>query len=704
MLISKNLENRTYEEMLTEAILQIPLYSKEWTNFNPSDPAITILENLTAFETLQEVDINQVTPAIRQKLLKMVGFEGRKGRPARVLLAADLKGKPLVLPANQRFVVGDLSFETNRKLLLQDRHVTRIFGKRGEVVKDYSYLLDSNLPMPAAVFGEKPAALDELYFCLDSAPETSEELIFYVTVADQHNRNPFEEKVGNTFASMRFECYTTEGFVPIHVKDATGCFLLSGEVRMRMPEEPMIPCDAVEGKPYCIRIVLEQADYDVCPKLLSVQGFLFEAWQKESLSLSYTFQKASRVMVAGTIGREGYVQVYCREEKGSSYHKYEQWMSGSTNGRFYQRVEDVDENGQEVDSYLFDKQVTGYGPAKVKNAVRIVSYTERMMKQYALGQVYGYDHQEIFLPVQNVVTDSFCILAKRVTVDGEELYDFVRPNRYEEGNLVYYLLENEGKIVIEEPGDFIGAELYIAACAITRGQDGNVRAGNRFMAEGVGRGITFYNPGVGTGGCFRESIQDVKRRFAEDIKKPYTVVTAQDYEGLVAKTPGLCIRKVHACYWEADSTVRIAVMPNVDEPFPKLSATYRKVLEKRVEERRLLNTRVEIAEPVYLPIHVTGVLYVNQHYQEEDRKQIEDCIRENVDYIYSDRNFGEVLQFDQVFRALESLDCVGYIADLTMYPQNLGMAQVKENNIIPAYNCLCYAGNISLELRTYHKA
>ena len=45
-------EDKTYEEMLAEALMQIPLYSEEWTNHNPSDPGITILENLTAFEAL----------------------------------------------------------------------------------------------------------------------------------------------------------------------------------------------------------------------------------------------------------------------------------------------------------------------------------------------------------------------------------------------------------------------------------------------------------------------------------------------------------------------------------------------------------------------------------------------------------------------------------------------------------------------------
>lgn len=40
------LDNKTYDDLLKEMIASIPKYSKEWTNFNPSDPGITILELL----------------------------------------------------------------------------------------------------------------------------------------------------------------------------------------------------------------------------------------------------------------------------------------------------------------------------------------------------------------------------------------------------------------------------------------------------------------------------------------------------------------------------------------------------------------------------------------------------------------------------------------------------------------------------------
>ena len=128
MLNSRNLEDKTYEELMAQALLQIPLYSQEWTNFNPSDPGVTILENLTAFEILQQNYINEITPAIQKKLLKLAGFEAEKGRCARVLLKAQGVREPFKIPANQKFVVSDLCFETNRSLEAVPYHIAGVYG------------------------------------------------------------------------------------------------------------------------------------------------------------------------------------------------------------------------------------------------------------------------------------------------------------------------------------------------------------------------------------------------------------------------------------------------------------------------------------------------------------------------------------------------------------------------------------------------
>jgi len=70
-----NLDDRNFEQLVSEMIELLPRHSKEWTNMNPSDPGIMILE---LFAYLVEMDIfqlNRVTNASYVKFLKLVGVD-----------------------------------------------------------------------------------------------------------------------------------------------------------------------------------------------------------------------------------------------------------------------------------------------------------------------------------------------------------------------------------------------------------------------------------------------------------------------------------------------------------------------------------------------------------------------------------------------------------------------------------------------------
>ena len=696
MLKYKNLDDKTFEEAYSEAVMQIPLYSKEWTNYNPSDPGITILENLTAFTTLQRSSINEITPQVRQNLLKMVGFEAARGKCARLLLAAEGVDEPFVIAANQKFMLGDLSFETNRMMEIGSCRLSGIYGRWGGMDHDYSSLIDREVHVPAEIFGEHPQAGDSIYFAATGLPKPGEDMIFYITSDSESRRNMSRDKMTNAFAELRWECYTENGYQEMSVRDATGAFLSSGEIRLRMPQVEGVPCPELPDSPYVIRATLMRAEYDIRPKLIGIEGFLFEVWQKDTKAVCHTSNKVNRVPLVSDLVEEGYVLVFCREEKGSSYRKYERLPSEDAYGRYYE----LENEGYGLNAFIFDKKKHGFGPEKQRNAVKIITYSQEMAHTYELGRVIGFDDQELQLPTQRIVAETFSIIAKREDENGEPIYDFVRPERYGEEELTYHLYENEGKIVIEDAGAFVGAQLYVGGLSVNRGAEGNIREHNYFYAPGIPKEIRFFNPGPGTGGAYRETLQDVRRRFLEDIRKPYAAVTAADYEEIVRNTPQLCISKVKAVLDGELNKVRIAVMPQGMEAFPKLSPLYKKMISQNLEKYRLLTTAVEILPPVYAPINVQGMIYIKRYY-ENCREQIEQVIRGQIDYIHSSRNFGDVLKFNEVFRALEELECVESIYDLALRPQNAGLAKMQEEDIIPKENCLCCVGTISVELSIY---
>ena len=95
MLSEKLPQNKEFDDLMQEARIQIPLYSKEWTNFNPSDPAITTLENLSVYTIIQQSYTNNVSAKAREKIFGLLGYERRNGKNARVMLQALNVDSPL---------------------------------------------------------------------------------------------------------------------------------------------------------------------------------------------------------------------------------------------------------------------------------------------------------------------------------------------------------------------------------------------------------------------------------------------------------------------------------------------------------------------------------------------------------------------------------------------------------------------------------
>lgn len=67
------IDNRRYQDLLNEALARIPVHNPEWTNFNKSDPGVTLIE-LFAFLTENLLyRSNQIPERNRRKFLQLLG-------------------------------------------------------------------------------------------------------------------------------------------------------------------------------------------------------------------------------------------------------------------------------------------------------------------------------------------------------------------------------------------------------------------------------------------------------------------------------------------------------------------------------------------------------------------------------------------------------------------------------------------------------
>ncbi|WP_029322086.1 baseplate J/gp47 family protein [Butyrivibrio sp. AE3004] len=697
MLRVEELKARTYEERMEDVLLELPIRSSEWTNYNASDPGITILENLTAFSALQGAEIVTLSYRAKMALLKMAGFLPKRGKCARVLLSADDLEEPMVIPAGERFHLGSLCFENLKEGVIGQSKIAGIFTDDGKEVKDYSYILDKDISVPAKLFGETPKKGNSIYFIVEGDPSDYKEILLYISIMANSARNITEDRTEHIFADIVWECFTDDGFEKLKVRDFTGAFINSGEIRLSMPKGKPRIYENTPRKGYCIRATLGRAEYDIVPKITSVSGFLFEVWQKDTKSFSQSFSRNDNITVKSPIGEDVYYLVFGKENKGPSYRRYELVTGTDLKGRYCLYTQNKDGSI----TFSFSEENFGYAPIKTKESVRVIIYNEEIMRRYNVGKVIGYDDQEIEIPCTNIVHETFFLIARRKEKDGY-IYDFVRPEKKADGSLYYHLLEGEGRIIIEDPGDYIDADLFMGSVSTTDGSIGNIGAGNVMKMESDTKLPGFYNPAGGTGGCFRENFDEVRERFVQDMLIPYRAVTAENYEYIVKSTPGLCIRKAKAVMDESRNMVRVTVLPDSDEKFPKLSSIYIKKITERLEERRLITSQFEIVKPSFVAISVKCTAYVKRHYK-DCLKQIEDRIRTKIDYINSDHNFGDKLKFEDVFYAIDNLDCIEYVYNLSLHSENSTLAQMKEYDIYPRFDCLCYPGEINVEIVTSEK-
>src|SRR6266851_10504996 len=68
-----NLDDRRYQDLLDEALSRIPVYTPEWTNFNKSDPGVTLIEVFAFLTENLLYRSNQIPERNRRKFLTLLG-------------------------------------------------------------------------------------------------------------------------------------------------------------------------------------------------------------------------------------------------------------------------------------------------------------------------------------------------------------------------------------------------------------------------------------------------------------------------------------------------------------------------------------------------------------------------------------------------------------------------------------------------------
>ena len=187
-LPKSDLDDRKYEDLLQECILRIPRYCPEWTNYNPSDPGITLIELFSWLTDQMLMRFNQVPRRNYITFLEMLGMRLQPPTPAQTELTFYLvtelpdaytipRGIEVALARNNH--PNPIIFSTDEPLTIAKPSINHLLT--AEIAEDKPQILRDRLTnfwtlretewsgSELALFNEQPQPGNCFYLVLDPA-------------------------------------------------------------------------------------------------------------------------------------------------------------------------------------------------------------------------------------------------------------------------------------------------------------------------------------------------------------------------------------------------------------------------------------------------------------------------------------------------------------------------------------------------------
>lgn len=604
------LDDRTHEELLEQAKKLIPAYSDQWTDFNPHDPGITILEILAWLTETHTYQLDQITDEHREKYLQLIGHRPRNPRPATApirIQSPAATGERL--RAGAKLVVTDgtdepLAFATDRDVVLTQAAVSHVLAADGTGTSDHTEANQTD-GLVYRPFGDAVTPGDAVYLGFDADPfEAADSVTLWVSYHDEDLPEPAPATGdGETFdpsvdlAWSYYSAATGAWYRLDVVTDETDALYGGGVVELELGEREPDPDiewhDSVaERRPPdvdWIRCRVETAGYEIPPLLEAVRTNVVTASHAVSIAGERLRPADGDRASPGAPALDGQTYAFANRPVLSA--------TVSVDGTAFTEVADFDGSGPEDPHYVLD--------------------SER-------GRITFGDGTAGRVPPADAT-----ITADYVYGGGER------------GN--------------------------VSAGAAWQFSDGETTD-----ALGVAAGDVDVTPlAPASGGADAESVDAALRRAKRNLRRPQRAVTESDYQSIAARTPGLRVGRTDV---RTDGEVTTLVVvpyapPDVASPTP--SDAFLETVRSHLRERTLLTDRVRVTGPQYvrLEITVTGAIrpqYAGSGYESAITDAIESYLHPLYGYDGDGWPFGRSLSNEGLIAEIEAVDAVDVVSDLSI--------------------------------------
>lgn len=288
------IDDRKFEDIVAEAKARIPRYTPEWTDFNPGDPGLALIELFAWMTELLAFRMNQVPKLNYLKFLQLIGIDLRPALPAMTILVYPLlpsfAATSTIVPRLAQVATAEPD-EQGRPIVFETERTMTALRARLDAVQSYNgynYALASEanaaLAPGFAPFGPLANPGSALMLGFDDPgelPADAELALSFWPHSPVKDPPPspcggFDTAVPSP-AKIVWEAWSGTEWRPVNVAlDETLGFTRSGIVLLRTPAKGQAvkaKLGAAVDKPrYWLRARLDRASYQFPPKLLGVRA------------------------------------------------------------------------------------------------------------------------------------------------------------------------------------------------------------------------------------------------------------------------------------------------------------------------------------------------------------------------------------------------------------------------------------------------
>jgi len=275
-LPKENLDNKTFDELLTEALSRLPIYAPEWSDHNVHDPGITFVELFAWLTEIQIYRLNKITDKNKTKFLKLLGvpyLEPAKPSKVDVTFTKQTQNS-LIVPAGTKLAAADpvsekdIIFETQDDLNMVDSKLEAVLSCPNGIELINNTEANENENVYYYAFRYNPKKDDALYLGFDKSLIGEIVLAFYLyeektDVVEEYGR---KESDVSTSVKLKWEYFAGGDWKVAEIQDETNYLTVSGKIQIKLTEE-MEKTTIDEREFFWLRCRVEEEGYEIPPRI-----------------------------------------------------------------------------------------------------------------------------------------------------------------------------------------------------------------------------------------------------------------------------------------------------------------------------------------------------------------------------------------------------------------------------------------------------